>query len=395
MPYFQKPIDSITASDLLELVNQQVAEQKMLDYKRELPGGSDKDKVHFLTDVSAFANAGGGDIIYGIEEKDGKAHELVGLENDNIDASILWLENVIRPGIEPKIIGLQIRSIDLDNGKTAIIIRIPRSWAAPHWVKFSGKNLFFSRNSKGNYLLDLGELRNLFNLSESRVEKLRNFRLERLARIISGDTPTEIKDSPKTVVHLLPFIAFDPTFAIDFKLPFGEPDMWTPLDDFRGSNVSFSFESLYVTAGNNGYIQLFRNGCIEAVGTDLFFNTESWDPIGTRRKVFGTNKFEEQMHKLLTRTKRLQTHYEIEPPYFIACSLIDVQGYTVSENPSGNYFPPKLFKHSELLLPEVYIDHLTESPFNAMRPVFDAVFNAAGIKESPNFDTNGNWKGRR
>jgi len=40
----------------------------MLDYKRDVPGESDQDKKEFLADISSFANATGGDLIYGVDE---------------------------------------------------------------------------------------------------------------------------------------------------------------------------------------------------------------------------------------------------------------------------------------------------------------------------------------
>ena len=43
------------------------AEGRTLDYKRTLPGSTDEEKREFLADVSSFANAAGGDIVYGID----------------------------------------------------------------------------------------------------------------------------------------------------------------------------------------------------------------------------------------------------------------------------------------------------------------------------------------
>ena len=63
-----KAIDKIEPADLERLVQNGVAEGRTLEYKEELPGGTDDDRREFLGDVSAFANASGGDLIYGAEE---------------------------------------------------------------------------------------------------------------------------------------------------------------------------------------------------------------------------------------------------------------------------------------------------------------------------------------
>lgn len=45
-----------------------VPESRTLEYKRDLPDPKDRDsKREFLGDVTSFANAQGGDIVYGIE----------------------------------------------------------------------------------------------------------------------------------------------------------------------------------------------------------------------------------------------------------------------------------------------------------------------------------------
>lgn len=61
-----KRLSEIEKSDLDALVTNGVSEGKTLDYKLSLPGPSDDDKKEFLADVSSFANAGGGDIVFGI-----------------------------------------------------------------------------------------------------------------------------------------------------------------------------------------------------------------------------------------------------------------------------------------------------------------------------------------
>lgn len=64
----QKNIDEITEEDLQALIDNSVLESKSIEYKQSLPGNSDSEKKEFLADVSSFANASGGDLIYGIIE---------------------------------------------------------------------------------------------------------------------------------------------------------------------------------------------------------------------------------------------------------------------------------------------------------------------------------------
>jgi len=66
-----KPIEAITTADIQSLIDNQVAENRSMEYKEALPGNSDDEKKEFLADLSSFANAGGGDIIYGLVESEG------------------------------------------------------------------------------------------------------------------------------------------------------------------------------------------------------------------------------------------------------------------------------------------------------------------------------------
>jgi hypothetical protein len=65
----QKPLDRIEKEDIDSLVANEVREDRTLEYKQALPTNSDDEKREFLADISSFANASGGDILYGVEEK--------------------------------------------------------------------------------------------------------------------------------------------------------------------------------------------------------------------------------------------------------------------------------------------------------------------------------------
>src|SRR5439155_8476554 len=173
---FNKPLADIEESDLQVLIDNQVSERKTIEYKEALPSNADGDKKEFLADVSSFANASGGDLIYGIREQSGIPVELSGLELSDVDAEILRLENCIQTGIAPRLFKIvETHPVALPSKQRyAIIIRIRKSRAAPHMVTFKNDAKFFSRNSRGKYQLDVSELRSAFLLSETVAERIRN-----------------------------------------------------------------------------------------------------------------------------------------------------------------------------------------------------------------------------
>lgn len=183
-----KSIEAITKPDIDSLLTNSAAEGRMLDYKLTLPGGSDDEKREFLADVSSFANGMGGDIVYGIAEANGVPTDIPGIGDTDLDAAKLRLDQIIRDGIAPRIIGVRMASVAGFAKGPVLVIRVPRSFASPHMVMFRNTSRFFTRNNAGKYQMDVAELRSAFNVSGALGERLERFRTERLSRIVSGET---------------------------------------------------------------------------------------------------------------------------------------------------------------------------------------------------------------
>jgi predicted HTH transcriptional regulator len=109
-----KPLDAISEGDLDFLVQESILESKVIEYKKSLPNFDiPKEKKEFLADVSSFANASGGDLIYGIEESKGVPIDLCGLEipETEIDKLKRKIEGIIRLNIGPRIPGIHASSV--------------------------------------------------------------------------------------------------------------------------------------------------------------------------------------------------------------------------------------------------------------------------------------------
>jgi hypothetical protein len=176
-----------------------------------------------------------------MRESDGIAAEVPGIQCENIDGEKLRLESMMRDGIDPRITGIQLHAITVDNGRAAFVMRIPRSWAMPHMITYKGTSRFFSRNSGGKYQLDVSEIRAAFALSESISERIRRFRMERLAKIVSGETPAILGDGGKVVLHIVPFGAFDPAKQFDIASQYSEMVHLRPTNSTGGTS-RFNFD---------------------------------------------------------------------------------------------------------------------------------------------------------
>ena len=73
--------EAIGAEDLMRLLEMKTVEHRTLEYKERLASGNREERAEFLSDISSFANAAGGDILFGIAEErdeDGKATGIPG-----------------------------------------------------------------------------------------------------------------------------------------------------------------------------------------------------------------------------------------------------------------------------------------------------------------------------
>ncbi len=352
-----------------------------------LPGGTDDAKREFLADVSSFANAAGGDIIYGVKEDEGIPTSINGLPAIDPDAEILRLDNSIRDGIEPRVPGVQIKAVDGFADGPVIILRVPKSWCSPHLVKFKNWSRFFSRTNAGKFQMDVTEIRSAFALSDTLPERIRRFRDDRLSKIISGETPIPLGSSGKTVLHLLPLSAFSSSSTVDvlavaqgqFHL---KPMLVSSWDGRMNLDGYFSY---YQSEGQPcySYTQLFHNGIIEAV--DNF-------TLSGEHKLIPSSNFESNLVQILPQYLTLLSQLNIMPPVFIMLSLVGVKGFSlVPEYESVAFRNQHTIDRDIIVLPEVMIENLSQSSASILKPIFDTLWQSAGHLRSYNFDEQGNW----
>lgn len=123
-----------TKTELEALHTGNVKGSLILEYK--VSGAIDKrddaKKLEMARDVSAFANAYGGQIVYGMTEN--KDHEPAGLDH-GVDATAypeIWFEQVLQRHITPTIPELRIKHVPLKKPMVAVVIEIPAAKGDPH-----------------------------------------------------------------------------------------------------------------------------------------------------------------------------------------------------------------------------------------------------------------------
>lgn len=122
--FFEK--QEYTQEDIERIIKEKWEESLKLEFKAA-EAISKTQRNEISKDISAFANSGGGILIYGIKEKDHVAADV-----SFVDGTVTtkeWIEQVINSNIQPKIEGILIFPIrfDSDIRKSVYVVKIPES----------------------------------------------------------------------------------------------------------------------------------------------------------------------------------------------------------------------------------------------------------------------------
>ncbi len=391
MPLPARLLD-ITQSDIERLVVDRVQEGPHLDFKRELPSAwDDKAKHRFMADVTAFANAGGGDIVYGIDEDaDAQAVSVVPQMVASIDQEVRRLQDFLLNLAEPRLPGTQVYAVPVtvsSNSGHAIVIRIPESWAGPHRVKTNQH--FFVRDGLRNRQLDMPEIRALFLQSENRAQRIRDFRSSRLGKVLTGEVPYKLSANTVLVLHLVPlqavigFVDVDPVQYLGQRRqipivasPSGAVTSLVNLDGVAGARN-------LVESGTNGYTLLFRNGFIESTWV-----LGSGSPA--YQAVLPGGVYEDYVAQFVTAARQELTHWGLDGQAVVMLSVLNAKAVTLGiQRP---YAQPETgnFDRDVLIVPDVELPDKSDIRVE-LRPLFDLVWQSAGFSGSPHYDSAGNW----
>jgi len=391
------PLRGIHAREIKEvhlrnLIDGQVPEGKMVDYKKELPASSDGAKKDFLADLCSFANASGGYIIFGVPESDGLPLDLIGFSGD-VDAALLRMESMARDGIRPPIPGLEFVRVALTNGSSAVVASIPKSWNAPHQVVFQKDFRFYTRGSAGKQHIDVDELRQIVLLSQETGERIRQFRAGRVGAVLSGETPVALQPGARQILHFIPLNAFGTGAAVNLAALEQKQGLLVSTM-VRGGSQRHNVDGLlaYSSNGqiNDGYAQLFRNGILEIV-----VRQSVWNPTG--KLLLPSLPFEEDLFNQLKAAVEVLKSVLVAPPVAVMLSFTGIKGWEMGVDDYWRTWRQHGgFDREPLLIPELIFETLEIDDIQkSIKPIVDTTWNAAGFPKSDYYAEDGSWVGKR
>jgi hypothetical protein len=377
---YYNDFSKITDADILGLMNNNVIEQKTLEYKRQLPDKSNEnEKIKILQCISSFANSEGGLIIFGMKENEnGEASELINIETQT-DEDFQRFQNMIKDRIVPRITPPELKALIVNEKKIYLMMIFP-SFSKPHFVK--DNCVFYGRNSNGKYMLDVGDIRNLFFQSKNAEEQFENFKMQRIMKLKSGNFPFKYDSQNIISLHIASLSSINNNIQLSMSNCERSLGVFFPMvnNGYDGkNNYDGCLNSCYTGDKKMySYVQIFRNGIIESTIFD-FFNS------GNKNFINGT-QVEMSVKNAITNYIIELKKLNIDFPFFVSLSLLNTKGCIIAL--SEMYY--KSFYNSstpiyeeDLLLPTIYIDNENELE-KKVWDCFDVFWNTSGRAGSPN-----------
>lgn len=370
---WEKSVEEINENDLNALIEEGVTEAKTLEFKRDLPGGGEKQKKEFLYDISSLANTDGGFLLYGIAETDGRATDICGVDADDPVSSTTALEQAARHGIQPPIFGLCSAVVELSGERSVVAFRVPKSWNAPHQVIYQNAFRIYRRDTNAKYQPQVEELREMFSFGSLVLDRVKEFRSTRLAAVVHGEVPVSFEAGARMVIHILPFSAFASQQLLDMERLKGSPGLVSHLtgsdqNDFRWNIDGFMAHEL------GRYAQLFRNGCIEVVHTYSNQLSESFGMPWLR-----ASEIEAKIFAAISAARRLFEHLVVVPPAAICVTLLNARDWTIGEANIARYSRGNSFDRETIIVPDVVMTSFEETGQKEKSEIMGMIWNAAGM----------------
>lgn len=376
---------------LLEVCRDRWPESGTLDFKAGLPGSGEGARQEILKDICAFANANGGDIVYGIAENNGCADHLSPIDSttDPIDAIKRRFGQTMENGLEPRVDGVQLSAVPLSQGGYALVVRVPASFQRPHRYQHQSHKRWVVRVDTHAVDLMYDQIRDAFERSATLAERARRFREERLSGILSGTTGQPLRPGPRCVVHLIPLASLAGKASVDVGSLYNN---YTELlfGEWRSADRGFNLDGVVVRmmGGNEtlAYLQVFRSGVIEAVRLVGY--------LGTEEKAIASGVLSGFVREAVLRSLKAASAWHIDGPAILAVSLVDISGYPFVFRGSHMVAMSTSADRPNLLLPETWIEHLgaVDDPEKIVRPLLDMLWQAFDLERCYFYDDGGRWK---
>lgn len=397
-----KPPRELTEAILGEACRQRWPESQTLDFKRELPAVDARGRNEFLKDVCALANADGGDLVYGIAERDGAANEPAPIVGENLDAVRRRLTQIAEAGLEPRVSGISMGEVAFADGGFVLIVRVPASFDAPHRYRQEAHTRFVVRNGTVTSDMTYDQIRTAFDRSASLAERAREFRLKRCEAIDGGGGWRPLAPGPIAAVHLVPLAALSGHTSVDVAaLHDGEYMTFAQTRPSWGDMTSrtLNLDGLVVHPAQQpgvqvlAFSQVFRTGCLESV-RNVRHRVPPPERLGLGdAEIIPSTVLAAFVRSMVQAFVRGAVLNGFLGPAVLGVSLLRVDNVRLG---LGDRYPQYIAPTADrrnLLVPETWIgalDGFTDVD-PVVRPILDILWQCFDEPRCLEYDANGRW----
>jgi len=203
----------------------------------------------------------------------------------------------------------------------------------------------------------------------------------------------EIDSDVAVLIHLFPLKTYNERNHFSFDVYENHIDLLKPLkfDSIRTRTTGtelYIYHSSITTNAEYSYVKVDKSGILEIVDQLILLPYEG-------NKSISSIGFEERIIERINSYLDFYEKIELEPPFFLSISLLNVNGYEIS---FGNQVIAALevrnhqILEKSLVLPERVIEDYKDNIAKILKPCFDIIWNACNfIKGSPNYTEEGDW----
>jgi len=220
-------------------------------------------------------------------------------------------------------------------------------------------------------------------------DRLAQFHRQRVEAIATGQMLIGKPDNGMLVVHLMP------EQSAKTRLRFDAPELKKhgshigPLGE-RGGYSRFNVDGWMQYDGSKSvraYTQLFRDGRIESVMSDVSYQERGGDV-----RILRDTICERAIFSLVAAYLKFCKAIGLEPAYWLFLAIVGCEGVRINR---WHDFTDHAIDRQIAYLPEMAITSLEVEPQSCLRPLCDALWQAVGEERSWNYDQDGKWSDQR
>ncbi len=310
--------------------------------------------------------------------------EIAGIPKTSFDSLSNTMEQVLEQGLSPRLTSVQMVSIPAGNDAIVMLIRVPKSWNAPHRVE-AGHERFYKRTSGRKYLMDVDELRAAFGFGDNFRNRFNAHHRQMFAAI--PEKLPDLSGEPYVSLHLIPYSALGSPRTLGQSSGVSGADL-RPLGAKRNFENRSNFDGLLATYPSEGkveaFTQLYREAIVESARTLKHLRVDTSEgPQG----LLATNDIAARLILATERFLGVQSRLGVAGPIGVFASLLGVRGCTIRDERPNRFSIREdiLIDRDVLHLPEIVVEQIPldrDAIKAAFRDPLDRLWNAAGWPRS-------------